>query len=382
MSVRGADSSSDSLPGIAELMPGNPALMPPVTAVLVGANLLVFVAMLGHGAGLWHSPNHVQLAWGASFGPATKDGEWYRLATAMFLHFGLVHLALNMLALWDAGRYVERLYGPWRFAFLYFASGLAGNLLSLVAQGDRAISGGASGAIFGVYGAFLVCLWRERRQLHPVEFRWLFGGAAIFSAMVIGLGVVVPGIDNAAHIGGLVSGALIGTALGIPLSAASPRPGRARWLAAGAFTAAIAALVPAIPAPDYRWQEELRAREGIRQFLDNDQHIAERWKSILDTGRYGGASFDQLAERIESDVTPEYRDSFEQLSALHLDPAAPSSRYLEILKKYAQIRSEASQSLAEGLRSKDPKRIREALEMTRRAPYDARGVEPPPPPAR
>lgn len=363
-------------------MPGGRALIPPVTAVLVGANLLVFVAMLGHGAGLWHSPNHVQLAWGASFGPATQDGEWYRLATAMFLHFGLVHLALNMLALWDAGRYVERLYGPWRFAVVYFASGLAANLLSLVVHGDRAISGGASGAIFGVYGAFLVCLWRERRQVHPVEFRWLFGGAAIFSAAVIGLGVVIPGIDNAAHIGGLVSGALIGTALRIPLSAASPRSGHTRWLAAGTFAATIVALVSAIPAPSYRWQEELRAREEIRQFLDNDRHIAGRWKTILETSRYGGASFDQLAERIEIDVTPEYRDSFEQLSALHLDPAAPSSRHLEILKKYAQIRSAASEMLADGLRRNDRKRINEALEMARRAPYDARGVEPPPLPAR
>jgi len=90
--------------------------------------------MLAYGAGLWHSPNDIQLAWGASFGPATKDGEWWRLATAMFLHFGLVHLAMNMWALWEGGRLVERLYGSGRFAVAYFISGLAGNLLSLVAQ--------------------------------------------------------------------------------------------------------------------------------------------------------------------------------------------------------------------------------------------------------
>lgn len=374
-------SDKDSPLSITALMGGGLALTP-VTVALVGANLLVFAAMLAYGAGLWHSPNGVQLAWGASFGPATKDGEWYRLGTAMFLHFGLVHLAVNMWALWDAGRLVERLYGRLRFATIYFASGLTGNLLSLIVQGERAISGGASGAIFGVYGALLTCLWRERRQVHPVEFRWLFGGAVVFSAATLGFGLLIPGIDNAAHIGGLISGAFIGAALASPLSADSPRLGRLRWLAAGAFLLAVIALVFSIPAPSYRWREELQARTEIREFLGNEQRIAERWRTILDTGRREGASFDQLAGRIEADITQEYRESFEQLSALNLDPAAPSAMTLEVLRKYAQLRGDASHLLAEGLRRNDPERIREALEMARRAPYLARGAEPPPAPAR
>ena len=366
-------------PSIAGLMRGN-LMLTPVTVALVGANLCVFAAMLANGAGLWHAPNDVQLAWGASFGPATKDGEWWRLGTAMFLHFGLVHLAMNMWALWDGGRLVERLYGPLRFTVVYFASGLAGNLLSLIAQGDRAVSGGASGAIFGVYGALMVCLWRERRQVHPVEFRWLFGGAAVFSAATIALGLLVPGIDNAAHIGGLTAGALIGAVLASPLSAGSPAAGRGRWLAAGAFALAVIALVAAIPKPSYRWSEELEARAEIRGFLRDDQRIIERWREILDAGGRGGASFDDLAERIEADVTHEYRGSFEHLSALNLDPAAPSAITVGVLRKYAQLRGDASHSLAEALRLNDPERIREALEMARRAPYVARGVEPPPSP--
>jgi rhomboid protease GluP len=380
MSETRPESGEDSSPKVAELMHGDLALTP-VTVALVGINVAVFGAMLMYGAGLWHSPNNVQLAWGAGFGPATKDGEWWRLGTAMFLHFGLVHLAMNMWALWDAGRLVERLYGSLRFAVVYFASGLTGNLLSLIVQGDRAVSGGASGAVFGVYGALLVCLWRERRQVHPVEFRWLFGGAAVFSAAIIGFGLLIPGIDNAAHIGGLISGALTGVALARPLSANSPRIGRSRWAAVGAYSLAVIALVSSIPAPTYRWQEELRAREEIREFLGDDRRIIDRWQHILDAGRHGGASFEQLAEQIDTDVTREYRDSFEQLSALHLDPAAPSTMTLDVLRKYTQLRGDASQSLADALRMNDPERIREALEMARRAPYIARGVEPPPPPA-
>jgi len=366
----------DSPPGITELMHGR-LILTPVTVALVGTNVLVFAAMLAYGAGLWHSPNDIQLAWGASFGPATKDGEWWRLATAMFLHFGLVHLAMNMWALWEGGRLVERLYGSGRFAVVYFVSGLAGNLLSLVAQGDRAVSGGASGAIFGIYGALLVWLWRARRQVHPTEFRWLFGGAAVFSAATIGLGLLIPGIDNAAHIGGLTSGALIATALTSSGSVGGPTTQYGRWLAAGTFLLAMVVLATRIPEPEYRWREEMQAREEVREFVATDERIIRRWHEILDAGTHEGASFEELAGRIESDITLEYRKSFEQLSALNLDPAAPSAMTLDILRKYAQLRGDASHWLAEGLRLKDQQLIREALEMARRAPYEAQGIEPP-----
>lgn len=349
-----------------------------VTLALVAANVLVFAAMLANGAGLWHSPNDVQLAWGAGFGPATKDGEWWRLGTAMFLHFGLVHLAMNMWALWDGGRLVERLYGSWRFTAVFLGSGLTGNLLSLIVQGDRAISGGASGAIFGIYGALLVWLWRERRQVHPTDFRWLFGGAAIFTAVTIGFGLLIPGIDNAAHIGGLIAGALLGVALARPFPGGNLQRGFGHWLAAGTFVAAVAVLVIRIPAPSYQWQEELQARTEIRDFLAADERITRRWQAILETGRRGDASFDELAGRIESDITIEYQQSFDYLSALTLDPAVPSKMTVEVLKKYAQLRSEAAHELAEGLRTKDKKRIDEALEQLRQAPYLARGVKPPP----
>ena len=371
----------DSSPSVTGLMRGGPALTP-VTVALVATNVLVFAAMLANGAGLWHSPNDVQLAWGAGFGPATKDGEWWRLGTAMFLHFGLLHLAMNMWAFWDGGRLVERLYGSGRFAAVFFCSGLTGNLLSLIVQGDRAVSGGASGAIFGVYGALLVWLWRERRWVHPTDFRWLFGGAAVFSAATIGFGLLIPGIDNAAHIGGLISGALIGAALARPMSGHSPTGVHHYWLAAGAYLIVVVALVANIPAPSYRWQEELQSRREVREFLATEERIHKRWQEILSTGRHEGASFDQLAERIESDITLEYQQSFEQLSALNPDPAAPSAMTVEILKKYAQLRGEASHWLAEGLRKNDKKLINDALEMARRAPYVARGIEPPPAPAR
>ncbi len=364
-------------PKIIDMLHG-PLALTPATAALLGINILVFVAMLLKGGGLWHSSNAVQLAWGAGFGPATKDGEWWRLATAMFLHFGLVHLLMNMAALREAGRLVERLYGTGRFVALYFISGLTGNLASLIAQGDQGISGGASGAIFGVYGALLVCLWREREQVSPVEFRWLFGGAALFATVTIAFGFFVTGIDNAAHVGGLLSGAVCGVALARPLAAGSPQHPPSRWAAAIVHVLAVVALMRIVPEPSYRWHEELQARNEIRHFLADDRRIIDRWQQILDKRKEGGASFEQLAAEIESDIANEYRQRFEQLSALPLDAAAPSNTTLEVLRNYAQLRSEASQLLAEGLRDNDRERIGEALELARRAPYAARGLEPPP----
>lgn len=339
----------------------------PVTLWLIAANAGVFAVMLGFGAGLWHTGNGVQLAWGANFGPATKDGEWWRLGSALFLHFGLFHLAINMFSLWDGGRLAERMYGPARFVLIYLCSGLTGNLLSLIAQGDRAVSGGASGAIFGVYGALMVFLWRERGRLNASEFKWLFWGAVGFSIVTIVLGLQITGIDNAAHIGGLIGGILAGMALARPLDPTQPA-GRRRWLAAATLAAGLALLIVNIPAAQYRWSEELQARDEISQFIGQDARISARWSAILTHARDRQASFDELAGRIESEVSSPYAQSFEQLSKLHLDAAAPSAAALQSLRNYAEIRRDASRALVEGLRTKDMQQIRQALEMAAQPP--------------
>jgi len=337
----------------------------PATQWLIAANVLVFAVMLGFGAGLWHTSNSVQLAWGANFGPATKDGEWWRLGSALFLHFGVFHLAMNMLSLWDGGRLVERMYGTARFLLIYFCSGLGGNLLSLATQGDGAVSGGASGAIFGVYGALMVFLWRERAHLNPAEFKWLFWGAAGFSAVTIALGLRITGIDNAAHIGGLLAGILAGVALAQPTRQSRRAE---RWLAAGALACGLAALIFNIPAAKYRWSEEILARGEISEFIGEDARISARWGAILNQARKEGPSFDELAGRIESEVSSPYAESFEQLAKLHLGAAAPSATALASLRHYAELRRDASRALVEGLRAKDQKRIREALELATQAP--------------
>ena len=338
-----------------------------VSQFLIGVNLAVFLAMLVSGAGLWHSSNSVQLAWGANFGPATQDGEWWRLGTAMFLHFGVLHLLMNMWALWDAGQLVERMYGPFRFAVIYFLGGVAGNLFSLVSHHGQAVSGGASGAIFGLYGALLVCLWRERKNLHPHEFRWLFWGASGFSVVIVIVGLLIPGIDNAAHIGGFLTGLLSGVGLARSLQRGEALRWRQRLLATTAFAIALLLLVSHVPVPAYRWSDEVTVRKGVDNFLRDDAAISRAWQDLLNERALDGASFEDLSGRIDTAISDRYEESFEQLSRFPINPALPSANALKLLRQYAEMRRDASHSMAEGLRSKDPNKIREALALERKS---------------
>lgn len=338
-----------------------------LTPLLIAANVLIFVAMLLNGASLWHAQNTIQLAWGANFGPATQDGEWWRLGSSLFLHFGILHLLLNMGALWDVGQWVERMYGTLRFAVIYLTAGLTGNLLSLVANAGAAVSGGASGAIFGIYGALLSYLWLERSRIHPGEFRWLFWAAMGFSGATIVFGLLVPGIDNAAHVGGWIAGVLMGVLLirSEPAIVAGPQLGR--WVSGLFFLFLVAVTVGQIPKPVYRWSEEKQIRGEVLEFLQEDAAITRSWESLLLQGGKVGASADVLADAIERMVAERYDQSFEELLALPLDQNLPSAPTVEHLKLYAEQRRDASRAMVEGLRARDKSKIKKALDQARQS---------------
>jgi rhomboid protease GluP len=348
----------------------------PVTVVLIVANVLVFLLMARVSfvpLGLTHAD---PLAWGANFGPATQDGQWWRLLTAAFLHFGFFHLALNMWALWDVGRLLERLLGRWRYTLLYLGAGVVGNLLSLAVQGNEKITGGASGAIFGLYGALIVFLWRERRQVDRDEFRWLFSVATVFSGLMLAFGYFVPAIDNAAHAGGLLAGALLGILLARPWQPGSPLARQQRPWAGALSVVGLLALFASISPPLYRYQEELRARAAIQRFAAEEQVRAARWGALLSTGGGSEASFDQLAGTLDNEIAASYLHSFYQLSAADPDTPAPSKDTLLKLQSYAAKRSKAAHALAQGLRKRDAGQISDALSQARNAAPQASAPAP------
>jgi membrane associated rhomboid family serine protease len=134
------------------------------------------------------------------------DGEFYRLFTSMFLHYGLIHLALNMWALWVLGRNLEGALGPLRFAVLYLVSGLGGSVACYVFTPD-AYAAGASGAVYGLFAALFILLRRLRRDTSSIMVVLIINIVFSFS---------VPGISIAAHLGGLLTGAAIAVALAYP----------------------------------------------------------------------------------------------------------------------------------------------------------------------
>jgi rhomboid protease GluP len=321
----------------------------PITQWLLTLNILVFVCMLLSGAGFWHSPNIVQLNWGANFAPATQNGEWWRLGSAMFLHFGVMHLAMNMLALWDCGRLVERMYGHLWFLVIYLVSGLMGNLFSLVMHGNQAISGGASGAIFGIYGALIIFLWMQRRQLDPKEFKLFFGAAVGFSAITILLGFVISGIDNYAHIGGFIAGLLLSAAISGVMH--TPKP-KLTWLSLAIVLSALGVLILNLPKPKYNWHDEQMAQQQIQAFIQKEQMINRAWLQVIQDGKTEKVTFDELANRLDKDVGDQYQQSFEMLSKIPINPAMPSAHTLESLLQYTQQKRDTSKAVAEQLRAR------------------------------
>jgi membrane associated rhomboid family serine protease len=145
--------------------------------------------------------------WGGLFRPAVEAGEWWRGYTAMFLHGGLAHLALNMYALFMLGRFCEEVYGSLRFFVTYIAGGLAGAVASTLNTHQVGLSVGASGAIMGLLGAIIVVLILRRGTWPEAWRRALLWNLVLLGAIQIYIGFQLPMIDNAAHVGGLIGGA-------------------------------------------------------------------------------------------------------------------------------------------------------------------------------
>jgi rhomboid protease GluP len=148
-----------------------------------------------------------------------ETGEWWRLVTAMFLHIGLLHLLFNSWALYQLGSLFEFMFGTRRFLTIYFVSGIMASLASVIFT--RSIAAGASGAIFGILGALIVAIRRSPRWRHESWTRGLVQQLLFWAALNVFLGFSVPGIDNAAHIGGMITGMIFGL---LPHGAPPPPP--------------------------------------------------------------------------------------------------------------------------------------------------------------
>lgn len=284
-----------------------------LTYAIIAANFLVYVLMCFSGADPVRPGSADLLAWGADYGPRTASGQWWRLASAMFVHIGIQHLMNNLVAFAYVGPLVERMLGNVGFAVLYLTAGIAGGVLALYLNPVQ-IHAGASGAIFGVYGALFALLLR-RHQGIPEQ---VAANLKRFVLIFVGFNLVnslLPGISFAAHFGGTVAGFVAGWLLAEPRAArvGAGRSVRNARLAACALLLAGAALA----ALGVRY----RNLDALVAVLDRAQATIEAFKRADAEVDRTQRSEAELADAIERKFLPEWIATRESLAAMREIPA-------------------------------------------------------------
>ena len=175
----------------------------PVTVLFILLNIIVFL-LVDFTGGSENTMHMVEC--GAAYPPLIlENGEYYRIFTCMFLHFGISHLANNMLVLFVLGQRLEPVVGKLKFSVIYLLGGIGGNVISLILEvkkSDYAVSAGASGAVFAVMGAMVYVVIRNRGRIKDISMRQML----IMAAFSLYFGFTSTGVDNAAHVGGMLCG--------------------------------------------------------------------------------------------------------------------------------------------------------------------------------
>ncbi|WP_374246031.1 rhomboid family intramembrane serine protease [Zoogloea sp.] len=321
-----------------------------VTRALVAINVLVFALLAVVSRNLTQIPSDLLIRLGGNFAPLVQQGETWRFFTALFLHGGLLHVGLNMLALHQAGQVVERLFGRAGFLSIYLIAGLLGNAASLWWK-PGPVSVGASGAIFGVYGALLAYLLRQRGSV-PVEvFREMRSGTLGFIGYSLFAGFSIPGIDNAAHLGGLVGGMLLGAAFAEPV--VSQRP--VRWRSPqvlGSLCLAVALggwLWKGAPQVVRSYEVGHAYQQTIRQFALEEQELLREQAELMEALRLKRIAEATALDKLEHDFIPRWERAITALSWREAPDDYEWQR--DELVHYATTRRDALKALAQAIQT-------------------------------
>jgi len=195
------------------------------TIILLGINVGVFVLMALRGVSPLEPTREQLLQWGANWGPLSLGSEPWRMLTSNYVHIGILHIFFNMWCLLNLGKLAERMLDRWTYLATYTLCGLAGSLASLWWH-PMVVGAGASGAIFGLAGALIAVLYLGKSRVPQERIRPMLKSLLIFAGYNLFLGLSA-GIDNSAHIGGLVAGLTIGGVLAPHLAEGEEE--RKRW---------------------------------------------------------------------------------------------------------------------------------------------------------
>lgn len=258
-----------------------PPRYPLVTWALFAINAVVYLAQVVTGVN-WLTPSTASmLSWGGNLAAYSLVDQPWRLLTSMFLHVGLVHLALNMYMLLAFGSVVERRFGHVRLLLVYLLAGLTGSLVSALWHVDpfnQVIGAGASGALMGLCGAYLAD-WLVSQWRHDPHDQISTGGPLVQTIIInLGIGAAIPGIDNASHVGGLIGGFVVGGAFAlVPPGFGRLKRALAITLISGLALGAIYAKLNGKPSEALILIKQLRAAEQAERDV---KHNAKRAHSI------------------------------------------------------------------------------------------------------
>jgi rhomboid protease GluP len=316
-----------------------------VTWALIAANVAMFGIEIVSGVDPIQPLVKDMIHLGADFGPYTiGKHEWWRVVTSMFLHYGVLHIAMNMICL-AQGRVVEKIYGPAGFAAIYFVSGLLGGVGSL-ARGGFLVSAGASGAVFGVFGAFAAFLLRSRDTADKAEWSKAAQRLGTFIAINLVIGFQSKGIDITAHVVGLITGFLAG--LAVPKIKALPTFGIGLALT-------IAGLL-VLPAP-------FDVDGEIEQFHEVEHKAVTLYNAKLKQAKANEIDRLEFARTIEQEILPPWHAETVHLDALPGDQIPSQFRPLfDRMRAYAHDREQAWQEGVKVQRDEVPDTNYKALE--------------------
>ena len=338
------------------------AKRPVITPVIVALNVLVFAyfCIVSHRLGGF-SPQALIDA-GSNYGPLTVIGQWWRLISAVFIHFNLLHLAMNMWAFWYIGRLSEQLFGRYAFAFLYLSCGILASLAS-IAWNPALSSIGASGAIFGIFGAFIAFYVRPENRV-PVAIarrHWVSTGAFVCFNLISG--ALEPGIDNAAHVGGLLAGFGLGWLLARPLEFEhrAPRDGRRHLFAGITLVAAVSAGVWQVKGSGSQLTiPELYARRHS-SFIDRETENLRQWNDLAVKAARGEISDSELGERFERDIVPFWTSAHAQIDLETKSLRGPEKTYALLVSDFVRLRYEWALKAVEAVKTHDPETFAAAV---------------------
>jgi rhomboid protease GluP len=330
---------------------------PVVTPAIVLLNLFVFVRML-FGDGSLSDPDTL-LAWGASFGPRTTNGEWWRLGTSLFVHAGPLHLLTDMAGLAIAGLMLERLVGHFAFATVYLGAGIFASLASLSAD-PMAVTSGSAGAIFGLYGLLLASAgWGALKRaltIPMLAIKQMAPGMAIFL-----LYTLVTGRLDAAAVNGLVMGSISGLVLAWGVSERKTPAIRSAAAMAATLVIVIAAAVP------------LRGFTDVKPELARVLAVEDRTTQLYDKAvkqfQLGSIDAEALARVIDTSVLPELLAVSTRLKSIERVPSELKGLVTKA-EEYLRVRAESWRLRADGLRKHEMPMVQRS-DRTARAALDA-----------